>query len=106
MTIDGIFAKFKPIETITQQVKPGSEKGQEVKGKNSFSDMLGNALKEVDDLQQTADKQIEGLVLGADNVSPHGAMVALEKADMAFQMMNSVRGKIIRAYEEIIRTSV
>jgi flagellar hook-basal body complex protein FliE len=104
MTIGSIFTNFKPIESITQPIKPGEKPG--IAENKNFSDMLGNAMKEVDTLQKSADKQIEGLVLGADNVTPHGAMIALEKADMAFQMMNSVRSKIIRAYEEIIRTQV
>lgn len=106
MSINKIAANFPPIENL---VKPGQGVGQAKeagKTENSFSDMLGSALKEVNNLQQNADKQIEGLVLGDSKVSPHGAMIALEKADMAFQMMNSIRSKIIRAYEEIIRTQV
>lgn len=105
MTINSISSNFKPIEGISQSIQSGDKTGI-AKGQTNFSDMLGDALKEVDTLQKSADKQIEGLVLGSDNVSPHGAMIALEKADMAFQMMNSVRSKIIRAYEEIIRTQV
>jgi flagellar hook-basal body complex protein FliE len=33
-------------------------------------------------------------------------MVALEKADVAFQLMSAIRGKIVRAYEEVMRTQV
>lgn len=106
MTINTIMSNFKPIEGLAKPIGTTEPKTEGIKGKNNFSEMLGDALKEVDTLQKTADKQIEGIVLGSDNVSPHGAMIALEKADMAFQMMNSVRSKIIRAYEEIIRTQV
>jgi flagellar hook-basal body complex protein FliE len=72
----------------------------------SFSQMLESALKEVNDLQNEADQQIEGLTLKKEGYTPHGAMVALEKADTAFQLMSAIRGKIIRAYEEVIRTQV
>ena len=68
--------------------------------------MLENALKEVNEMQTEADQQIEGLTLKKDGVTPHSAMVALEKADVAFQLMSAIRGKIIRAYEEVIRTQV
>jgi flagellar hook-basal body complex protein FliE len=68
--------------------------------------MLNNALKEVNDLQNEANNNIEGLTLKKEGVTPHSAMVALEKADVAFQLMNAIRGKIIRAYEEVIRTQV
>jgi len=33
-------------------------------------------------------------------------MMAIEKADMSFQMMMQVRNKIINAYEEIMRMQV
>ena len=36
----------------------------------------------------------------------HEAMIALEKADIAFQLMNTIRGKIVRAYEEVMRMQV
>lgn len=73
---------------------------------NSFANALEKALGEVNELQNEADQQIEGLTMKKDGVTPHGAMVALEKADIAFQLMSAIRGKIIRAYEEVIRTQV
>jgi flagellar hook-basal body complex protein FliE len=68
--------------------------------------MFENALQEVNQLQTQADQQIEGLTLKKDGVTPHTAMVALEKADVAFQLMSAIRGKIVRAYEEVMRTQV
>ncbi len=89
----------KATETITPTVTD-SAKG------SSFGDMLSNALKEVNEMQNDADQQIEGLTMKKDGVTPHSAMLALEKADIAFQLMSSIRSKIIRAYEEVIRTQV
>ena len=105
MSINGIIKNIKPVESLIPSVKQ-VEKGEVSSQAPKFADALGNALKEVSDLQLSADKQIENLVLGEGDVSPHGAMIALEKADIAFQMMNSIRSKIIRAYEEILRTQV
>lgn len=85
------------IEKISKTPEPAKE---------SFSDMLGQAVKEVDSMQKHADRQIKGIVMGEEGVSTHDAMIALEKADIAFQLMNQVRAKIIRAYEEILRTQV
>ena len=107
MSINPIVSNFSPIEQIIKpnkpEVTPGVEGG---KGKGSFSEMLTQSMKEVNDLQHNADKQIADVVMGSDNMSPHNAMIALEKADMAFQMMSAVRSKIIGAYQEIIRTQV
>jgi len=33
----------------------------------------------------------------------HSAMIAVEKADLSFQMMLQVRNKIVAAYQEISR---
>ena len=105
MSISGInplLPNVTPIQSPSQQVQK-TEQGP--KGSN-FSDMLGDALKEVNDLQHEANENIEGLTPKKEGVTPHNAMVALEKADVAFQLMNAIRGKIIRAYEEVIRTQV
>lgn len=72
----------------------------------SFNEFFDKAIQEVNNLQTEADKQIEGLTLKQDGVTPHSAMIALEKADVAFQLMSSIRGKIVRAYEEVIRTQI
>ena len=105
MSISGInplLPQIAPVTPSTQQAPKVEAGGQG----GSFGDMLNNALKEVNELQNEANENIEGITLKKEGVTPHGAMVALEKADVAFQLMNAIRGKIIRAYEEVIRTQV
>jgi flagellar hook-basal body complex protein FliE len=75
------------------------------KAQNGFANMLTDAMKEVNSLQNEADNKIEGMILGK-GVQTHEAMIALEKADVAFQLMNNIRMKITRAYEEVMRTQV
>lgn len=106
MSIDPISAGISPLEVLKKgkslgeaaQAKPGEEKG-------GFGNFLTKAVSEVNGLQQEADNKIEQMVLGK-GITPHEAMVALEKADVAFQLMNQVRSKIVRAYEEVMRTQV
>ena len=100
-SINPLLPNLQPVKSATQQA-PKVEGGAQ----STFGDMLNNALKEVNDLQNEANNNIEGLTLKKEGVTPHSAMVALEKADVAFQLMNAIRGKIIRAYEEVIRTQV
>ena len=76
------------------------------KPKADFGQIFGKALKEVDSLQKDANQKIEEVMLGGENANPHSALIALERADVAFQLMSSVRMKIIRAYEEVMRTPV
>ena len=107
MTIDSIgprLSSFNGINPITPGLPkvsaPNANPGR------SFGDFLSEAVGEVNELQVSADKKVEDLVLKREEVNPHTAMIALEKADVAFQLMNAVKGKIVRAYEEIMRTQV
>jgi flagellar hook-basal body complex protein FliE len=106
MSISGIDAKMPQIPSI-QGIQKNTEGDVQRSGaQGGFGDVLADALKEVNNLQNEADSQIEGLTLKKEGVTPHTAMVALEKADIAFQLMSAIRGKIVRAYEEVIRTQV
>ncbi len=69
---------------------------------SSFIDTLGSAIDEVERLQTSADQAVSGLLHG-DGADLHGTMIAVEKADIAFQMMMQVRNKIVSAYQEIAR---
>src|SRR5262245_40775117 len=108
MSINSIYTKLGTIGSIDNAfTQEGVKKIEDKKeGKNAFGDMLVNAIKEVNGLQVKADIQIEGLATGKEGVTTHGEMLALEKADIAFQLMNTVRSKIIRVYEEVMRTQV
>lgn len=74
-------------------------------GSQSFKDTLAEAVGEVQRLQTEADSAVKDLVAG--NVKDvTDAMVAVEKADVAFQTMMAVRNKMVAAYEEIMRMNV
>ncbi len=107
MAIDKIANNFAPIKKIQayEQVQNGTAQPQSGEG-DSFGNVLVDAIKEVDSLQKDADMKIEHMVLGKPGVTPHQAMIALEKADIAFQMMNMIRGKIVQAYQEVMRTQI
>ena len=102
--ITGGFGQIAPIPPIRPdaQIRPG----QNAEKKTSFAEMLGSAMQGVNQLQLDADRKVEQMVLGQDGVSPHTAMVAMEKADMAFQLMTGIKSKIIQAYQEVMRTQV
>lgn len=71
----------------------------------SFRDALASAVTEVQRLQDEADTTIKQLVAG-EIKDVTEAMVAVEKADVAFQTMMTVRGKVMSAYEEIMRMQI
>ena len=74
-------------------------------GKAEFGSYLKDALGEVNQLQQIADKAIQQLVAEGKG-DLQDTMVALEKADISFRFMMQVRNKVLEAYQEIIRMQV
>jgi len=72
---------------------------------SSFKEYLADSIGEIQRLQTEADATINKLVTGeVTNVSE--AMIAIEKANLAFLTMLQVRNKIISAYEQIQRMQV
>jgi flagellar hook-basal body complex protein FliE len=68
----------------------------------SFGSMLARSLNEVNQLHAAADDAVGNLAAGKQK-DIHQTMIALEKADVAFQLLMQVRNKIIAAYETIMR---
>jgi flagellar hook-basal body complex protein FliE len=88
---------------------PGLEKvktpgASSEKGKD-FSQVLSDAVNDINQLQKNADEAIANVQLD-NTASVHEAMVALEKAGISFQAMMQVRNKILDAYQEVMRTQV
>jgi len=82
----------------------GSESKPAGDGK-SFGEVLGDSLKEVNNLQLEADKAIEDFATGQTK-NVHETMIAINKADTAFRMTMQVRNKIVEAYQEVTRMQV
>jgi flagellar hook-basal body complex protein FliE len=66
----------------------------------SFSGVLSNALQQVDTLSSGAEQQI-GSLLSGGNADMSSVMIAVEKADVSFQLMMQLRNKIVSAYQDI-----
>jgi flagellar hook-basal body complex protein FliE len=102
MNVPGI--NRKPIEISAKQMRPAAPHAPAQPAK-SFKDTLAEAVNEVQRLQNEADHTIKQLVAGEiKDVSE--AMVAVEKADVAFRTMMTVRGKVMSAYEEVMRMQI
>ncbi|HYX06043.1 MAG TPA: flagellar hook-basal body complex protein FliE [Bacteroidales bacterium] len=79
-----------------------SPEPRELKGKNtqSFSDVLSNAIHNVDGTIRESHHKVEQFLAGeTDNV--HDVMIAMQRAKMSFDLMVEVRNKAIQAYQEI-----
>jgi flagellar hook-basal body complex protein FliE len=67
-----------------------------------FAETLRGAMEEMGELQSRAETGVAG-VLAGNGADVHSALIAVEKADLSFQLMMQVRNKIVSAYQEISR---
>ena len=88
--------RILPAELDTSALRPESEAGA------GFREVLHNAIDDIEQLQGQAEAKVAG-VLAGDGADVHSALIAVEKADLSFQLMMQVRNKIISAYQEISR---
>jgi flagellar hook-basal body complex protein FliE len=69
-------------------------------GDSSFMRTLHDAMEQVGQLQSEADGKVAQLLTG-NGQDVHSAMIAVEKANLAFEMMVQVRNKIVQAYQQV-----
>jgi flagellar hook-basal body complex protein FliE len=88
--------RILPAETDASALQPAdaSEPG--------FRDVLHSAIDDIQQLEGQAETKVAGALTG-NGGDVHSAMIAVEKADLSFQLMMQVRNKIVSAYEEISR---
>src|SRR5947208_9512444 len=67
-----------------------------------FMETLRGAMDQAGTLQGAAEEKVSAMLEG-NGMDVHSAMIAVEKADLSFQLMMQVRNKIVAAYQEISR---
>jgi flagellar hook-basal body complex protein FliE len=67
-----------------------------------FSNLLKNAIANVQNLEDQAASAVQGLMSGS-GVDVHQAMIATQKSDMAFEMALAVRNKAVAAYQQVMQ---
>ncbi len=66
-----------------------------------FADLLTDSVGEVSRLEDQAQKAVAGLMTGS-GVDVHQAMIATQKASMAFELALAVRNKAVQAYQQVM----
>mgnify|MGYP003334725472 FL=1 len=83
------------LNQFTQLGNLGSAEPQQ-----TFKDLLVQSIDQVNNMQQDADVAVETLMTGGE-INPAEVLTAVQKADMAFKMMQQIRNKLVEAYQEI-----
>lgn len=96
--------KTSPLQQLAEfENKLQKQEGKE--GTVAFGQVLSEAMQDVNKAQLESNEQIHQMLSG-DIQDVHSAMIAVQKADLSFQMMMQVRNKLIDAYQEIMRMQV
>ena len=69
----------------------------------AFTKAMDSALGKVNSANNEAEQAVENLAKGGDITD---TMLAMEQADMSFQVMLEVRNQLISAYQEVMRMQV
>jgi len=99
----GIIGPIDPrlqVHEIGSLKRPDSENGD-----TKFGAVLKDAISTVNELQKRSDQEIQKLMTG-ESEDLHNTVIAMQKADLSFQMMMQVRNKIVQAYQEIVRMQI
>ena len=109
------FGLRPPMEIAPPDLTPGVQGPLPLKGPSetnpaqpageSFSSVLGRMVGEVSAQQGAANNAVAALQSG-QNVSLHQAVIAMEEANLSFQLMVEVRNKLLESYQEIMRMQV
>ncbi|MBW7470374.1 flagellar hook-basal body complex protein FliE [Marinobacter sp. M216] len=72
----------------------------------SFSDMLGKAVNNVNELQQNTSELRTAYEMGDPNVDITRVMIAAQKSSVSFEALTQVRNRVVRAYEDIMNMPI
>ena len=70
-----------------------------------FGDVLNQFVSEVNDKQVASSQAVNDLLSGKE-IPLHQAMIAMQEAGVAFQLMVEVRNKLLEGYQELMRMQV
>lgn len=95
-----------PVPLILAQPPSGADKQvKAVDGGQSFGEILGGALDQVNGAQLKADDMVKKFLTG-EIKDIHQVTIATEEARLMMQLAVEVRNKIVEAYQEISRMQV
>jgi flagellar hook-basal body complex protein FliE len=80
----------------------GAAAGANSASGGGVAETLRGAMDEMGSLQGAAESKVADVLEGSGG-DVHSALIAVERADLSFQLMMQVRNKIVSAYQEISR---
>jgi flagellar hook-basal body complex protein FliE len=70
----------------------------------AFGDLVTRLVEDLEDGQAAANAAVDAMVNKTGDV--HDAMIALQRSELALQLVVQVRNKLVQAYQDIMRMPV
>ena len=68
----------------------------------AFQEVLSGAIQKVESFGQNASASVERFLAG-ENEELHTTILATQQAELSFELFMQARGKVVSAYQEIMR---
>lgn len=107
MTVSAIAAQAlqsAPSGPIRVRTQP-SEGGETRPTGPAFGETMTNALDRVDQAQKASEAQVEAFIAG-ETENTHEVVIAMNQAELHFQLLTEVRNKLLDGYQELMRMQV
>ena len=93
-----------PVSALShvQAVQPLGIKPQGAGSPGAFQDVLKSAIDDVDKFRLQADEKV-GKFLAGEGEDLHDVILATQRAELSFEMFQSVRNKVVQSYQEVMR---
>ncbi len=105
VTSSGSGIQTERFREMHDRVVGETEGASEAGGTKSFGEFIKEMVNETNAAHLHSDAKVNDVAAGRSK-DLHGAVLALEKADIQFRMLTQVRNKVIEAYREIMRMQV
>ena len=102
---DMMTPRVAPMPSPSELVKPQESSPTQPAGGDSFASMLGHMVSDINAQQNFATQSVSALQSG-QNVPLHQSVIAMEEANVSFQLMVEVRNRLLEGYQEIMRMQI
>ncbi len=86
------------VENIARAMQAPTDKS----ASGEFRGMLEGSIQKIEQTRAQASQAVEGFLSG-DSQELHTAILATQRADLAFELGLQVRNKVVSAYQEVMR---
>lgn len=104
--IDDLISQLRLAEALAKAKPALARAGAPAERATDFGAILGRALERIDGTQKHAEGLAREFARGSGSVPLHEVMLAMQKANIAFQGTVQVRNRLVAAYQDIMNMPI